>query len=143
MRAQVTFADLASTAKSVTFAHAAGPGLAWASLGTMALRAHGDSRLQHVIKFGAGTTLQRYLRITFAGALLPPGSGGRCMACFCACTCAGRDSAVRGGKACMHASECGTACRISPALLSCYPPHKAGICRVTREGLHACALMCF
>lgn len=73
----MTFADLASTAKSVAFAHAAGPGMAWVPLGTMALRAHGDSRLQHVIKLGGGTSLQRYLRITFSGTLTAPGSGER------------------------------------------------------------------
>lgn len=41
----------------------------------MALRSHGDSRLQHVIKLGAHTEIQRYLRITLSGHLQPPGSG--------------------------------------------------------------------
>lgn len=41
----------------------------------MALRSHGDSRLQHVIKLGAHTKIQRYLRITFVGHLQSPGSG--------------------------------------------------------------------
>ena len=113
---QVTFADLASTARSVSFAHAPAPGGAWAELGAMALRAHGgDSRLQHVIKLGARTPLQRYLRVTFSGHLSAPSSGARACACYymtCrryegrkgvrACTCKCMPPAAQ--RACMRSS---------------------------------------
>lgn len=72
---QVTFASLDCTAKSVSFAHASAPQMTWEPLGSMALRSHGDSRLQHVIKLGAHTQIQRYLRITLVGLLQTPGSG--------------------------------------------------------------------
>ncbi len=68
---QVTFADAASTAKSITFAHWKSPG-SWEKLGSMPLRSHGSSCLQHVIKLGAHTQVQRYLRITLQGLLHPP-----------------------------------------------------------------------
>ena len=106
--AQVTFADPASTAKSVAFAHAAGPGMAWVPLGTMALRAHGDSRLQHVIKLGGGTSLQRYLRITLSGMLAAPGSGGRRRTCSALLLCSKAASSARPdlGESNMHAMKC-------------------------------------
>ena len=68
---QVTFADAASTAKSITFAHGKSPG-SWEKLGSMPLKSHGSSCLQHVIKLGAHTQVQRYLRITLQGLLHPP-----------------------------------------------------------------------
>ena len=68
---QVTFADSASTAASIAFAHGASPGR-WEKLGGMPLRSHGSSCLQHVIKLGAHTQVQRYLRITLHGLLHPP-----------------------------------------------------------------------
>lgn len=67
---QVTFADTASTAKSITFVHGKSPGM-WEKLGSMPLRSHGSSCLQHVIKLGAHTHVQRYLRITLQGLLHP------------------------------------------------------------------------
>ena len=67
---QVTFADAASTAKSITFAHGKSPGV-WEKLGSMPLKSHGSSCLQHVIKLGAHTQVQRYLRITLQGLLHP------------------------------------------------------------------------
>jgi hypothetical protein len=69
---QVTFANLESTPKALSFAHAAAPNMVWEALGSMALRSHGDSRLQHVIKLGAHTQVRRYLRITFTGHLHTP-----------------------------------------------------------------------
>ena len=69
--AQVTFADAASTAASIAFAHGASPGR-WEKLGGMPLRSHGSSCLQHVVKLGAHTRVQRYLRITLHGLLHPP-----------------------------------------------------------------------
>ncbi|BDA49172.1 probable disheveled-associated activator of morphogenesis 1 at N-terminal half [Coccomyxa sp. Obi] len=75
VQVKVTFASLDCTAKSVSFAHASAPQMTWEPLGSMALRSHGDSRLQHVIKLGAHTEIQRYLRITLSGHLQPPGSG--------------------------------------------------------------------
>ena len=70
-RVQVTFADTASTAASIAFAHGASPGR-WEKLGGMPLRSHGSSCLQHVVKLGAHTQVQRYLRITLHGLLHPP-----------------------------------------------------------------------
>ena len=67
---QVTFADAASTAKSITFAHGKSPGV-WEKLGSMPLKSHGSSCLQHVIKLGAHTQVQRYLRVTLQGLLHP------------------------------------------------------------------------
>ena len=71
---QVTFADAASTAQSITFAHGKSPGV-WEKLGSMPLKSHGSSCLQHVIKLGAHTQVQRYLRITLQGLLHPPRDG--------------------------------------------------------------------
>ena len=71
---QVTFGDAASTAKSITFAHGKSPGR-WEKLGSMPLRSHGSSCLQHVIKLGAHTQVERYLRITLQGLLHPPRDG--------------------------------------------------------------------
>ncbi|CAL8464050.1 g3585 [Coccomyxa elongata] len=75
VQVKVTFASLDCTAESVSFANANAPHMTWEPLGSMALRSHGDSRLQHVIKLGAHTEIQRYLRITLSGHLQPPGSG--------------------------------------------------------------------
>ena len=72
--AQVTFADAASTARSITFAHGKSPGV-WEKLGSMPLKSHGSSCLQHVIKLGAHTQVHRYLRITLQGLLHPPRDG--------------------------------------------------------------------
>ena len=47
----------------------------WEKLGNMPLRSHGNSCLQHVIKLGAHTPLQRYLRITLHGLLHPSRDG--------------------------------------------------------------------
>lgn len=47
----------------------------WEKLGSMPLRSHGNSCLQHVIKLGAHTPVQRYLRITLHGLLHPPRDG--------------------------------------------------------------------
>lgn len=71
----MTFASLECTAKAISFAHASAPQMTWEPLGSMGLRSHGDSRLQHVIKLGAHTQIQRYLRITLVGLLQSPGSG--------------------------------------------------------------------
>lgn len=68
---QVTFADTASTAKTITFMTGKSPGV-WEKLGSMPLKSHGSSCLQHVIKLGARTAVQRYLRITLQGLLHPP-----------------------------------------------------------------------
>ena len=110
---QVTFADTASTAASIAFAHGASPGR-WEKLGGMALRSHGSSCLQHVVKLGAHTRVQRYLRITLHGLLHPPRdssfhgglSSSRCL----------RDSAPQG------ASETLVADPALPAHHPAWPP---------------------
>ena len=66
---QVTFAEVRSTPRQVSFAHTSSLSQAWQKLGRTQLRELGQQYLQHVFRLGEHHSIRRFLRITFSGLL--------------------------------------------------------------------------